>query len=747
MRDMDIATWLRDLYGLKDVATAEIDPRFLPEVDAANLFEAAVIAAQKAQQDLFLMPLFAGALVGTRRTSAGDVYCPRWVPKKKVPDVWLWHHDEAYEWSHAAPSFEVLEGMIEARARLDAGDEAGAVARWEDLGAAHATPRDYDFGRLKDVLARAKPKGKRPPAVPSPDGFARAGWIVARLLGESEPAPDPALLRAGVDALVDGNKKSGAADALYWLWCAWWLGDDDAAAELAARAAKGPRLVADAARLVRELLDGRRTIGTVDVAAVRAAHLAPPPDRYPPRVEIGRLAFARDDSLAARVVEEAWLPAVSLPPPASDQLRYGNVPLAHHPDGRRVLVAAARSRPPAPGQAGAYDHVLVEIDTETGALEVVAVLPGAPRRARYASADLVLAFCPKAGIVSAARLGGQVVVDVVPTGREEAVFVGDGRTVVAVGAGAAGVAHRDRAGWCVLGGTTLDVDRVGLVDGKAVVAHATNRVAYVVEGLAAAAAEVDPGDSVVFRRSFCPVAEIPVREGPPGLRKLLRHVDIARQLTTGRCLVLRFTGEGARFEVMAGDDGGLHALTPPLTGGNLYYTLLGGDRATICTDGAVHEVDVGARTSAKLCDLPSGIDVLYAAGDVLVGLAGGALRVFARGDEIRRVAFPVDATWVGPLLGGRALAIQSPSRGIVIVAMRGAEPTLLGATDPAVLGPANAALSTLDSPPGYGRIFAKQGDLRREALNLEAALSAGHAAPLGDALPEQPWTVRPIPVR
>ena len=380
-----------ELVGEAGASGEGIDESHLPPANAKNLFEAMVVAAQK-----FLTAplecLFANAIFGSRHGGGGDVYCPRYVPGRAEPEIWLWLHDEAFVWKRAADSFAQLDraqALLDDSLELDpdalaselekAGIDEDAstadriaavadkatqrqlsklVAAWSDAGMAKP-PEDYDFSTLISLLNVFQVRSKHDGALAiSADSnpFERSRWIVATLLGvagSARPAEDAG---EGAEKALRGLPTDNVGDALYWLLWGALLGDAKQAKTLIALAEAHPvRVVRDAAATCRKLVDDDCTIGSVDLVEMRTWLRTPPPNPYPPRVEVGQVTFVRID--AAELPEQAApikapkralaKPSVPLSWPLPVE------PLATHPSGDRVLVMGARVHP---GKGTSFEH-------------------------------------------------------------------------------------------------------------------------------------------------------------------------------------------------------------------------------------------------------------------------------------------------------------------------------------------------------------------------------------------------------
>ena len=298
-----LAVWV----GPVTCALEEVDISALPEREPRNLFEHLVEEAQRTQREERLLLAFAGALLGARRTSSGDRYCPRFLEGLPA-EVWLWHQDERYTFSWAASTFSQLDRMLWAAAVLGGSSVDNLLAKldlrvlqqtpslaeriqlvpsehhervelvlelWDKIGFELEPPMDYDLDPLRELLEAFRhgldvqtPSRVR---LPAPDPFARAAWPVSLLLGEAVTPPLELRARESFrGALRRGRLQDSVSDALYYLWWSWFAGTDQEVLASLTQVRDHPvRLVRDAGAIVEQLVDGRSTLGNLDVASLR----------------------------------------------------------------------------------------------------------------------------------------------------------------------------------------------------------------------------------------------------------------------------------------------------------------------------------------------------------------------------------------------------------------------------------------------------------------------------------------------
>ncbi len=690
-------------------------------------------------------------------------FCKR---ASETADVVVWSHETgeiygpvAYDLPTIARVLDVADSDDDVEARRKR--LTPALGRWA---------RDrFPMSLLEDALERdglwsradAWP-GIEPPSSPA-EGIANRAWWVAGALINA--APDTDHIAAQLDYVPDGafaedDFQDLPYSALYWLWRAYFLGEDEWHQTALARCKDSQaRIVRDAAAYL-EAHGGAGDLAEWRARAIEyAAHVRNP---FPDRVQVGPLAFERDDSfanlqpVAVEVPAFPCAPGQPLEPWWPEQARLA-VP---HPDGTRWLVEGHRAHPRKGKHASIPNHIegLFEVDPITGEGTLFCDTQGEggyTKWAEYLDEDRVL-------VINNGRLrlyertpagtGRGYLVDQIQLGQERALVMRGLGVVMAYG----GVPRWTDGAWVT---KAERLSGVRIVDGRlrptAVVdlalAHLEDHhgvlvgrsedqtAGYRFEGLTA----TPPVDAIAFAPSAFAAPDKVWRAGPNAVLDALGPMDVSVESAAGLCLINKAVTDppGAR-RAYVGSAEGIRPTEPALA--VVSYALMSPTVGCVGTKSEAYRVDLETGEARKLFDMPEGSS-LHALRDGFIVLSGDEL--VARdtgGKEIARVNVGDGAALLVPIHDATVTAMKTATSPLVLLTLDEGGVRLLGAVRPDG-DLAGVSYEPVAQPQWCHRLVGKAADGGQLGLRGIAAALADpdYGARLQGSWPDAPWNTAP----
>lgn len=736
------------------------DPNALLAAD--NCFAAAIEHARAERHRTPALQVMTSTFFLAEIPHEGDClmfFCRR---DSETADVGVWSHETgelygpvAYDLPTIARVLDVADSNDEVEARAEA--LRPALGRWafdvfpmslfeDTLEDDEVWSRDDDWPEIE------------PPASPLEKLATRAWWIAGALINA---APDTDHIAAQLDATPDGAfAKDDFQDlpysALYWLWRTYFLGEDEwhQTALVRCRTSKA-RIVRDAAAYI----EARGGAGDLAQWRARAMeYVANLRNPFPDRLEVGPIAFVRDDSLATLDPEVVSVPAFECAPDQPlkpwwpKQARLA-IP---HPDGKRWLVEGHRAHPRAGKHASIPNHIegLFEVNPETGTGTLFCDTLGEggyTRWAHYLDEDRVL-------VINNGRLrlyeriprgtGLGYLVDQVPLGQERALVM-PGMGFIA---GYGGIPRMLDGSWQT---RAESISGVRLIDGRLrrtanvdiALAHIEERdgvlvgrnadktAGYRLEGLTA----TQQPDRIVFAPSAFAVPDKVWRAGPNAVLDALGPMDVSVESPAGLCLINKSVTDppGAR-RAYVGDGEGIRPTEPALD--IVSYALISPTVGCVGTKTAAYSVDLATGAASKLFDMPEGSGLLTLRNGFAVLSGDELVARSAAGDEVARVKVGDGAGLLVPIHDSAVVAMKTATSPLVLLTLDDAGVRLLGAVRPD--GDLSGVTYEHPAQPQWCyRLIGKTPDGGLLGLRGIAAALAdpSYGARIDGALPDEPW--------
>lgn len=690
-------------------------------------------------------------------------FCPR---GSETAEVVAWNHETSELYGPLAYDLPTVLRLLDVS---DSGDETEArqralnpaLGRWE----LDTFPMSLFEDALEDDGVWSRGDGWPEVAAPKsifPNLVNRAWWVALALV---DARADTDHIKAQLEwtphkAFAKDDFQDLPYSALYWLWRSYFLGEEEWHQEALERCKESQsRLVRDAAAYA-QAEGGRGALAAWRRRGMQIVEQAGNP--FPARLELGPVAFVRDDTLATL---EA--PAPKVPRFECEKGQPGNPwwpekarVAAPHPDGKRWLVEGQREHPRKGKHPSIPNRIdaLFEVDPETGLGSLFADTQGEgshTKWAQYLDENRLL-------LINNGRLrlyerrpegsGLGYLIDSVPLGQERAVVLKELGFI----AGYGGIPRLLDGGWKTvperISGARLVDGRLQrtanielalsylAVKGDQLVGRSEDGTAgYRVEGLPATA---QPESIVLLRTAFAKPEKV-WRAGPAAVLDALGPMDVSVETADGLCLINKLVTDppGAR-RAYVGNAQGIRPTTPELAIAN--YAIISPKLACVGTKTAAYRVSLESSEAVKLFDYPegSGLEVLQ---DGFAVLSAGELQVYSTvGEALTRVRVGDGGELLAPIHDNRVLALKARSSPLVLLALEGGSLRLLGAVRPES-DAGKLSFSALAHPQWLYRVLgtASDGSLF-EPVGIQAALAnTGSAVVLDEALPERPWEAGP----